>query len=159
MTLQYLGQNLSRPDAFDKITGAATYLDDIRLPGLLHMAVLLPEDAHAILRSIDVTEAKKCPGVVQVVIGRDCPSRHGIDFRDRQPLAVDRVRHAGEPVAAVIAEDVRQARLAAHKIRVIPMDEWQWRMEQSLFTRRLARKSIPPAGIIFPEPTLLIIRC
>ncbi len=118
MTLQYLGQNLSRPDAFDKITGAATYLDDIRLPGLLHMAVLLPEDAHAIIRSIDVTEAERSPGVVQVVIGRDCPSRHGIDFRDRRPLAVDRVRHVGEPVAAVIAEDVRQARLAVHKIRV-----------------------------------------
>jgi len=118
MNLQYLGNDLPRPDAFDKITGAATYLDDIRLPGLLHMAVLLPEHAHAKIRSIDVTEAEKFPGVARVVTGRDCPSRHGIDFQDCRPLAVDRVCHAGEPVAAVIAEDTRQARLAVGKIRV-----------------------------------------
>ena len=118
MKYQYIGKDFNRPDAFDKITGAATYLDDIRLPGLLHMAVLLPEHAHAIIRSIDVTEAERRPGVVRVVTGRDCPSRHGIDFQDRRPLAVDRVCHAGEPVAAVIAEDTRQARLAAREIRV-----------------------------------------
>lgn len=118
MKYQYIGKDFNRPDAFGKVTGEAIYLDDIRLPGLLHMAVLLPEYAHAIIRSIDVTEAEKCPGVVRVVTGRDCPFRHGIDFQDRGPLAVDRVRHAGDPVAAVIAEDTRQARLAARKIRV-----------------------------------------
>ncbi|MEA1927756.1 MAG: xanthine dehydrogenase family protein molybdopterin-binding subunit [Candidatus Auribacterota bacterium] len=118
MTVQYIGKDLARPDAFDKITGAATYLDDIRLPGLLYMAVLLPEHAHAKIHSIDVTEAERSPGVVKVVTGRDCPFRHGIDFRDRYPLAIDRVRHAGEPVAVVIAENARQARLATSKIRV-----------------------------------------
>lgn len=118
MTKQYLGRDLCRPDAYDKITGSAAYLDDIRLPGLLHMAVLLPPHAHAIIRTIDVTEAESLPGVVRVVTGRDCPWHHGINFPDRRPLAVDRVRHSGEAVAAVIAESPRQARIAAGKIRV-----------------------------------------
>lgn len=118
MTVQCLGRNLLRPDAFDKITGVSTYLDDIRLPGLLHMAVLLPGYAHALIRSIDLTGAEQSPGVVKVVTGRDCPFRHGIDFQDRRPLAVDRVRHIGDPVAVVIAEDTRRARLAVRKIQV-----------------------------------------
>lgn len=118
MNVQYLGRDLPRPDAFEKITGAAIYLDDIRLPGLLHMAVLLPEYAHALIRSIDLTGAEDSPGVAKVVTGRDCPYRHGIEFQDRRPLAVDRVRHIGDPVAVVIAEDPRQARLAVRKIKV-----------------------------------------
>lgn len=119
MDFKYVGKNVPRPDAAAKATGRVKFLDDIRLPGLLHIAFLRPVHAHARIVSIDVSEAEKCPGVVKVVTGKDCRFRYGENMKDRLPLAVGKVRWIGEPVAAVVAEKLFQARAAVDKIKAV----------------------------------------
>ena len=106
MEYKYIGKSYIRPDAVGKITGQAIYLDDVRLPGMLHAAILRPEYAHAKILSIDTSEAEKMPGVVKVVTGKGCPFRYGDNIKDLVPMAIDRVRYIGEPLAAVIAENI-----------------------------------------------------
>ena len=119
MEFKYVGKNIARPDAAAKATGRVQFIDDIRLPRLLHAAFLRPEYAHAMIVSIDTSEAEKCEGVVKVVTGKGCAFRYGENMKDRLPMAVDRVRWIGEPVAAVIAESAYQAQLAVKKIKVV----------------------------------------
>ncbi|MDO9122187.1 MAG: aldehyde oxidase, partial [Anaerolineaceae bacterium] len=87
MKYKYVGQPYNRPDAISKVTGKAIYLDDVRLPDMLHAAVLRPQYAHALILSVDTTEAEKCPGVVKVVTGKDCKFRYGDNIKDLQPMA------------------------------------------------------------------------
>jgi len=77
MEYKYIGKSYIRPDAINKVTGKAQYLDDIRLPGMLHAAILRPEFAHAKIVSIDTSEAEKMPGVVKVVTGKGCNLHYG----------------------------------------------------------------------------------
>ncbi|MDY7029283.1 MAG: xanthine dehydrogenase family protein molybdopterin-binding subunit [Spirochaetota bacterium] len=117
--MKYIGKDIERPDAVAKATGKAVYLDDVCLPGMLHCAILRPEYAHARIISIDTGEAEKMEGVIKVVTGRDAPGiAYGDNIRDQIPMAVDKVRHIGEPVAAVIAEKLSQARAAVKKIKI-----------------------------------------
>lgn len=118
MEFKYLGKNYNRPDAINKVTGKAVYLDDVRLPGMLHAAILHPEYAHAKILSIATAEAEKMPGVVKVVTGKGCTFRYGDNIMDQLPMAIDKVRHIGEPVAAVIADTVAHAEAALAKIKV-----------------------------------------
>jgi len=118
MGYKYLGKSYLRPDAISKVTGKAIYLDDIRLPGMLHAAILRPEYAHANILSIDTRQAEKMPGVVQVVTGKGCSYHYGDNIRDLVPMAVDKVRYIGEPLAAVIADTPDHARTALELIKV-----------------------------------------
>ncbi|NLB65394.1 MAG: xanthine dehydrogenase family protein molybdopterin-binding subunit [Lentisphaerae bacterium] len=115
---KYIGKSLPRPDSVQKALGKAQYLDDIRLPDMLHAAILRPEHAHAEILSIDTSEAEKMPGVVTVVTGKNCKTLYGDNISDISPMAVSRVRHIGDHVAAVIAETKRQATEALQKIKV-----------------------------------------
>jgi len=118
MEYKYLGKSYNRPDAISKVTGKAIYLDDIRLPGMLYAAILRPEYAHAKILNIATEEAEKMPGVVKVVTGKDCHYRYGDNIRDLVPMAIDRVRYIGEPLAAVIADTTAHAQAALTKIKV-----------------------------------------
>jgi len=118
MDLKYVGKTYIRPDAISKVTGKAIYLDDIRLPDMLHAAVLRPKYAHARIKKVDTAEAEKCPGVYKVVTGAGCKFRYGDNIKDLQPMAVDKVRYIGDPVAAVIADTPAHARAAVEKIVV-----------------------------------------
>ncbi len=115
---KYIGQSLTRPDAINKVIGKSQYLDDIRLPGLLHAAILHPDYAHAEILSIDSSEAEKMPGVVKVVTGKDCKTLYGDNVSDISPMAVKKVRHIGDHVAAVIADTKHNALAALPKIKV-----------------------------------------
>jgi carbon-monoxide dehydrogenase large subunit len=118
MDFQTIGTDVVRPDAVDKAIGKAVFLDDIRLPGMLHAAILRPQYAHAKILSIDTSAAEACKGVIRVVTGDRCGFYYGDNIKDLMPMAVDRVRHIGEPVAAVIAETPQQARSALPQIVV-----------------------------------------
>ncbi len=118
MSYKYIGKSYIRPDAINKVTGKAQYLDDIRLPGMLHAAILRPEYAHARIISIDTSEAEKMPGVVKVVTGKGCELHYGDNIKDLVPMAVEKVRYIGEPVAAVVADTSFNAQKALEKIRV-----------------------------------------
>ncbi|MDP8248373.1 MAG: xanthine dehydrogenase family protein molybdopterin-binding subunit [Candidatus Tritonobacter lacicola] len=117
MKFKYVGKSIPRPDAVNKATGKVRFLDDIRIPGMLHAAFLRPEYAHAKILSIDTSGAETMPGVRKVVTGKDISFRYGDNIMDRIPLAINKVRYIGEPVAAVVAETLHQARQAVKKIK------------------------------------------
>ena len=118
MSFRYIGKDIPRPDAVRKVIGKSKFLDDLVIPGMLHVAFARPDHAHAKIVSIDTSEAEASEGVVKVITGEGCPFRYGENKKDRFPLAVGRVRYIGEPVAAVVAESARQAQQAARKIKV-----------------------------------------
>jgi 4-hydroxybenzoyl-CoA reductase subunit alpha len=107
-------------DGHAKVTGQALYTDDLRLPRMLHGALLRSPHAHARILSIDATEALALEGVHLVLTGEDLPTRYGTIpvAMDETALAVDKVRFVGEEVAAVVARDRATAREAARRIRV-----------------------------------------
>ncbi|HZV50229.1 MAG TPA: aerobic carbon-monoxide dehydrogenase large subunit [Candidatus Dormibacteraeota bacterium] len=104
-----IGESYKRKEDARFVRGRGTYLDDIVLPGMLHMAVLRSPHAHARIRSIDVSRAAASPGVVAVVTG-ELLAQHKLAWMptlsgDTQAvLATDKVRFQGQEVAAVVAE-------------------------------------------------------
>jgi carbon-monoxide dehydrogenase large subunit len=102
------------------LTGQALFVDDVEIPGMLHAAFLRSDYAHARLKSIDVSAARERPGVVAVYTAEDMgddwrpsppnvsppPGMEGVTFYSRTPVPLvrDKVRHAGESLAMVIAE-------------------------------------------------------
>ena len=100
---------MPRKEAFDKVTGTARYTDDEIIPGMLHAKILASPYAHARINSIDVTEAMKSPGVKAVITGDYLPVLCGTVLEDRPPIAKDKVRYYGEPVAVVVANTEQEA--------------------------------------------------
>ncbi len=105
------------------IRGAGHYVDDIQLPGMLHLAILRSPMAHARIVSIDVSAAQAHPKVIAVVTGADL-AEQGLAWmptlsNDVQAvLATDKVRFQGQEVAFVVAEDRYSARDALELIEV-----------------------------------------
>ncbi len=123
--LHHVGQPAQRQDAQGHVTGRSTFFDDHALPGMLHMRFARSPHDHARIRSLDTRDAERMPGVVRVLTSADVPKKvHtlliliGVGPEDEPPLAIDKVRYRGEPVAAVIAETEEQARAAAEQVRV-----------------------------------------
>lgn len=113
-----IGKKTIRVDAIAKVTGTAEYIADINVSAMLYAKALRAGVPHARILSIDTSEAESMPGVRKVVTGNDRPMRFGDCLVDQPPVAVDKVRHAGEAVAVVIAESANQAKAAAAKIKV-----------------------------------------
>src|SRR5262245_57690263 len=105
-----VGHSVKRHEDGRFIEGQGNYLDDITLPGMLHMAILRAPVAHARINSIDTSAATALEGVVAVVTG-DLMAEHGLAWMptlsgDTQAVLVtDKVRYQGQEVAAVIATD------------------------------------------------------
>ena len=115
-----LGKNHIRVDAFDKVTGHATYAGDVYLPEMLMCKVLTSPRSHARIVNIDTSEAQALPGVRGVITGQDFPDVYfgSGALRDRRVMARDEVFYVGEPVAAVAADDEITAAEALSLIRV-----------------------------------------
>jgi carbon-monoxide dehydrogenase large subunit len=114
-----VGQSVQRIDGWEKVTGAARFVDDLEFgPGLLHAYIVESPHAHARIVGIDTRAAEKVPGVVKVVVGKDFPFTFGLYMQDRHIFAQDRVRFVGEQVAAVIACDPKTAQRAGALIKV-----------------------------------------
>ena len=114
----FIGQPIKRSDGKDKTNGNQKYLNDYKISGLLHSAILTSPHAHAKIIDIDIEEAQKSKGVKKVITGKFHPEAMGLYLGDKPPLAVDKVRHYGEPVAAVIAKNKEDAQKALKKIKV-----------------------------------------
>src|SRR5439155_12521080 len=119
-TYNVIGRPLPRPDGAEKATGAARYSADVDLPGTLWGKSLHSPYAHARIVRIDTSEARKVPGVHAVITGADVREGGlwGRAVKDAPVLAFDRVRYAGERVAAVAAEDEDIAQRALDLIEV-----------------------------------------
>src|SRR5919202_212541 len=114
-----VGQRAVRTDAFEKVTGAALYVADLRLAGLLTGKVLRSAVPHARIRGIDTSRAARVPGVRAVITADDTPKLGwGPFLPDRWPLTIDKVRFIGEEVAAVAAVDEDAAQEALELIEV-----------------------------------------
>lgn len=118
-TYRVIGQPTRRVDGAAKTTGQARYAADIALPGTLWGKSLHSPYAHARIVRIDTTAAQQVPGVHAVITGADVRGGlWGRAVKDIPVLAYDRVRFAGERVAAVAAEDKDIAQHALDLIEV-----------------------------------------
>jgi carbon-monoxide dehydrogenase large subunit len=129
MAQTYIGASIKRREDIRFITGRGTYADDIKLPGMLHAAILRSSRAHARIRSIDTTQAESIPGVVWIFTLRHIgelavpvPMRMykivGLERYLQPLLAQNEVRYVGEPIAVAIAESRYVAEDALDAIEV-----------------------------------------
>ncbi len=122
MRYQVVGKSVPRADAIEKVTGTALYIDDLRFPRTLYLKVLRAGVPHARIKSIDTTESESVKGVYKVISreteGIDKDLLFGTCIFDQPPMAFNKVRHAGEVVAAVIADSEKKATEAVKKIKV-----------------------------------------
>ncbi|MEN1968552.1 xanthine dehydrogenase family protein molybdopterin-binding subunit [Lentibacillus sp. N15] len=112
-----IGKGVYRKDAAEKVTGAAKYTDDLSDAQMLHVKLKVSAHAHAKLKKIDTSKAKKVTGVHAIILGEALPLT-GAEIKDRPILAYERVRYFGEPIAAVVAEHPFIAKQAAELIEV-----------------------------------------
>ena len=122
MTTQFkvLERNHPRVDAYDKVTGRATYASDVYLPGMLACKLLPSTRSHARIVRLDTSKAAEHPGVRCVITGTDFPDvRFGSGaLRDRYVMPREVVNFVGEPIAAVAADDEAAAQEAIELIEV-----------------------------------------
>ncbi|MDE0035644.1 MAG: xanthine dehydrogenase family protein molybdopterin-binding subunit [Deltaproteobacteria bacterium] len=122
---RHMGRSIPMREAEPLLRGRGTYVGDLRLPGMLHAAVLRSPHAHAGIRAVDASSALATPGVVRVLTGEDIreaiePFPPSFEFHPApwlqaikpvlkgpraRVLALGKVRYVGEPVAMVVAED------------------------------------------------------
>ncbi len=126
---KWVGTRPVRPDGVDKVTGRAAFGADYQLPGMLSGAVLRSPHAHARIKSIDVSAARKLPGVLAIVTGQDFPNLPSevatggeapVNFRhvSLNVIARDKVLYEGHAVAAVAATSTAIAAAALALIKV-----------------------------------------
>src|SRR4051812_38515506 len=119
MTASVIGTSVPQMHARQKVQGRAQYVGDMKVPGMLYGKVLRSPYPHARIVSIDTSRARSLKGVKLVVTGADVPKRlWGLIHKEHNTLAVDKVRFAGEEVAAVAAIDEDIAMDAIELIRV-----------------------------------------
>ncbi len=131
MSTRTFGQPIRRQEDPRLLTGQALFVDDVQLPGMVHAAFVRSDFAHGRLLDLDVESARAKPGVLGVFTAEDLgdywrpgpllvppPPIEGLTFHPRTqvPLAKDKVRHAGEPLAVVVAESRYLAEDAAAEV-------------------------------------------
>ncbi|MCK4961871.1 MAG: molybdopterin-dependent oxidoreductase, partial [Anaerolineales bacterium] len=125
--MSVIGQSARRVDALGKVTGKAIYPGDINKPNQVYMKILFARRPHAIIRSIDKSDAETTPGVLAVFTSKDVPvNEYGLIMPDQPVLCgpgsakpyADRVRFVGDQVALVVAESEAVATEALKRIKV-----------------------------------------
>lgn len=132
--MTYIGQSVKRVEDKRFTTGKGKYTDDIKLVGMTHAHIVRSPYAHAKILSIDIDTALAHPGVVAIFTGKDIaaagingvPAGWQVNFKDgttmKEPphplLVADRVKHVGDGIAVVIAEDAATAQDAAELIEI-----------------------------------------
>ncbi len=151
-----VGRSIPRLEASAKVTGRAEYVHNLRLPGMLYGKICRSTVAHGRIKRIDTTAARAVEGVHRVVTADDIRKvipnpYYGPAFHDQPILAIDKVRHAGEPVAVVLATDPHVAEEAASLVAVeyeaLPavFDE-----VEAMTSSAVVHETLKPAGT-FPD--------
>ncbi len=110
--------NLARRDARDKLQGRTQYTIDHVKPGTLHAFLLRSEVPSARIVRLDLSKARKMPGVRAIATAEDAPGFFGIGIADHPLFAKEVIRYDGEPIAAIAAETLDQAKAAAAAIEL-----------------------------------------
>src|SRR5262245_52314357 len=115
-----IGDYVPMVDGPEKVSGRAKYTADLIAPGMLAGRIYRSPYSHAEIVAADVSEALKLPGAKAIVTGADCDKSVGVlpIARSEHPLARDKVRYRGEPVAAVAAVDDATAKKAIDLIKL-----------------------------------------
>ena len=118
----YVGKNICKVDAQDKVTGKAIYPDDIYFEDMLYIKIKRATHPHAYLRRIDTRKAEKLPGVVKIITAVDIPEvkNFGLIIKD-QPVLIEvdqKMRYMGDALAIVIAESKEVASKAVNLIEI-----------------------------------------
>jgi carbon-monoxide dehydrogenase large subunit len=153
-----VGESVTRVEARDKVTGSATFADDIQFgPGLLYARILRSPHPHALIKKIDTSKARGLPGVKAIVTGEDFPGLTGLYLHDRGIYARERARYVGDPIAGVAAIDEE---VADHAVALIEVEyevlppvldaEYGASPEAPLIHPDLGKYKV--ANFIFPEP-------
>jgi CO/xanthine dehydrogenase Mo-binding subunit len=151
-----VGRSVPRLESQQKVTGRAEYVHNLRLPGMLYGKVFRSTIAHGRIRGLDASAARAVGGVYRVVTADDIRTLlpepyYGPAFHDQPILAIDKVRHVGEPVAVVLAADPHVAEEAAHLIvadyEPLPavFDE-----VEAMTSKAIVHEALKPAGT-FPD--------
>jgi xanthine dehydrogenase molybdenum-binding subunit len=114
----WIGKSIPKLDAPERATGRAVYIQDLKLPRMLHAAILRSDRVHARILSIDTSEAEALEGVRAVITAKDIDNVHFGHGRDNTALKGDRVRCIRDEIAAVAAESEPVARKALSLIKV-----------------------------------------
>jgi CO/xanthine dehydrogenase Mo-binding subunit len=151
-----VGRSIPRLEASAKVTGRAEYVHNLRLPGMLYGKICRSTVAHGRITRIDTTAAQALEGVHRVVTADDIRKvipnpYYGPAFHDQPILAIDKVRHAGEPVAVVLAADPHIAEEAASRIAV-EYDELPAVFDEveAMTSSAVVHETLKPAGT-FPD--------
>jgi carbon-monoxide dehydrogenase large subunit len=164
---RYVGQRVPRKEDKRLLLGRGQYVDDVTLPGMFEAAFVRSPYARAAIRSVDVSAARAFPGVRAVYVAADleplgarCELMYssGVPTTEMHLLATDRVRHVGEPVAIVIADNRYIAEDAAELVEV------DYEMQDAVVTIADARAGGAPVHPEFdtniahetgiPDPTI-----
>lgn len=120
--LSVIGRAVKRPEAIEKVTGEAIFSDDISFPGMLFGATLRAGIPHGRVKSLDILEAEKLPGVQAVLTAADIPGRvnHGLVIQDWPALVGvgEKVRYVGDAIAIIAADTEEIARQSLDLIKV-----------------------------------------
>lgn len=122
MSKRYVGKNIFKVDAREKVTGKAVYSDDIYFDDMLYVKIKRATHPHAYLRRIDISKAQKVPGVVKIITAADIPEvkNFGLIIKD-QPVLIgigQKMRYMGDALAIVIAKSKGIASKAVRLIEV-----------------------------------------
>jgi len=124
---RYIGTRVPRKEDPKLIRGRGVFTDDVALPGMVYVSLVRSPHAHARIRGIDAAAARKVPGVVSVITGKDAEATGvlpvfitvpGMNGSKHMPLATDKARYAGDAVAAVVADTRESAKRAADMVSV-----------------------------------------
>ncbi|MCL4801533.1 MAG: molybdopterin-dependent oxidoreductase [Burkholderiales bacterium] len=144
-----VGQRATRPDARLHGLGQTKYIDDLALPGMLHARIKRAGIAAARIARIDTRAAEAMPGVMAVLTGREIPANSfGPSLQDQPVLADERVRHAGDGVAAVAAVTEEIAAQAVERI-VVEYEPLPAVFDPFEAMREDAPRVHPPAGNVY----------
>ena len=130
--MKYIGKGIPGKNNQILTAGKGTFVGDITLPGMCHLAVVRSPYAHARIKSIDTSAAEQVPGVITTITGEEIVRNtkpiptHSSALGEKKfqfyALAIGKARYVGEPVAAVVAEDRFTAKRGAELINVIYED-------------------------------------
>jgi xanthine dehydrogenase YagR molybdenum-binding subunit len=147
-----IGQPISRVDGRRKVTGGAGYTADVALPGAAHAAILHSTIANGRTISIDTTAAERAPGVLAVLTHRSMPRMNPLPWSHLRPqgqtylpLQDDKIHHAGQPVALVVAETRDQAIYAGTLIGI----EYEVDLPV-VFRPEMAKEAVEPPQRMWP---------
>ena len=118
MNYRSIGKDIPRVDAIGKVTGITSFTADLRFPRELFARIVRSCEPHALIANIDSREALAIPGVRGVITGAGATETVGLCIKDQPPIARDKVRFVGEPVAVVVAESKEIALRASQKVKV-----------------------------------------